>query len=95
MYVKIHISGDSHVIAVCDEYLIGKTLKNDVTIKISEHFYKGEKKTEQEVINILKTASNINLIGKNAIQAGLKTGVITKENIKTIQGVPHAQAFAI
>ena len=99
MYIKIHSSGaragNRQVIAVCDEDLLGKTLRDKgLEFKASESFYKGEKKTESEVITILKNAMNINLVGKQAIEAGLKAGVITKENIKTIQGVPHAQAFS-
>ena len=95
MYVKIHSTGDRQVIAVCDEDLIGKTLKEkDREFKITERFYKGEKKTEDEVIIILKDANNINIVGENSIQAALKAGVITKDNLITIQGIPHAQAFS-
>lgn len=100
MYIKIHLSGahagHRQVIAVCDEDLLGRTLsEKGLEFKVSESFYKGEKKTELEVIAILKNAMNINLVGKQSIEAGLKAGVITKENIKTIRGVPHAQAFTL
>lgn len=93
MYIKIHQSQDRSVIAVCDKELIGKTLKdNKIEIKISERFYKGEEQAEDYIIKILKDADNINLMGEKAVNAGLKAGVIVKNNIRTIQGVPHAQA---
>lgn len=99
MYVKIHKTGNPHghqaVIAVCDASLLGKTLREGtITLAISEGFYKGEKKTENEVIAILKQATNVNLVGKEAVNAGLRAGIIEKESILTIEGVPHAQSFA-
>ena len=39
VYCKIHKQQDYHVIAVCDEDILGKTLGKQ---KISEFFYKGE-----------------------------------------------------
>tara|TARA_Y100000310_G_C20633216_1_gene789753 strand:- start:923 stop:1213 length:291 start_codon:yes stop_codon:yes gene_type:complete len=96
LYLKIHKSEFSEIIAVCDSNLLGKTLKQeDFELTISEDFYKGEEKTEQEVILILKNADNANLIGENAVSAGLSAGIISKENIIKIEGVPHAQAYAI
>ncbi len=100
MYVKIHSAGahagNRQIVAVCDDDLLGKVLREKgIEFKVSESFYKGEKKTEAEVIAILKTASNINLVGKQAVEAGLKANVISKENVVVIQGVPHAQAFTL
>jgi len=96
MYVKTHAnSGEGNhrcVIAVCDKNLLGKTLQQgDIEIKVSESFYKGELKEEAEVIVLLKDASNVNLIGKESVAAGIKAGVVEKENVIIIQGVPHAQ----
>lgn len=92
MYIKIHNTGGRIVIAVADKELIGKTLEeNNLELKITERFYKGEEKTEEEIIKILKEATNINLVGKKAINAALKAGIISKENILTIQNIPHAQ----
>ena len=96
MYVKINKSSDSGVVAVCDEDLIGKTLKgNSMELKVSEFFYKGEIKSEAEAIEIMKKAKNLNILGEKSIAAALKAGVITKENIVYVGGVPHAQAYAL
>lgn len=100
MYLKIHYTGERFgnrfVIAVCDEELIGKSLADKkYNIKISESFYKGDIMNEEEVVNILKDTTNANLIGKKAIEAGLKAGIISKDNIINIAGIPHAQAVSI
>jgi len=99
MYLKIHYTGEQYghrfVIAVCDEELIGKTLKDrKYEIKVNESFYKGDIMDEEEVIKILKDSTNANLLGEKATAAGLKAGVITKENIIKISGIPHAQAVS-
>ncbi len=99
IYIKIHrggeFSGYRTVVAACDENLVGKTLKEKGReFKISEAFCKGDKKTEAEVIEILKTAHNVNLVGEEAVNAGIKAGIIQKENVIKINGVPHGQAIA-
>ncbi len=102
MYLKIHATGQRYghrfVVAVCDKSLIGKKLRDkekNIEIEVSERFYKGEEKTEEEVIKILKDATNINLIGEEAVNAGLKAEMITEENIIMIKGVPHAQFYSL
>jgi uncharacterized protein len=96
MYVKIHRSGNRFVVAVCDEDLMGKTFTDkDRQLKISKHFYKGEKKSEEEVVKLLKTCGNANLVGEQSIKAGINAGVIKKENVMIIGGVQHAQIISI
>ena len=99
MYLKIHYTGqrfsNRFVIAVCDENLLNKKLDDGKrSITVSEQFYKGDKKNEKGVIAILKDASNVNLVGKEAVAAGIKAGIISKENVVVIKGVPHAQAVS-
>ena len=60
MYVKIHESEKRIVVAICDEDLIGKTFfENEKQLQITERFYKGDKKSEQEVIEIMKKVREI------------------------------------
>lgn len=99
MYLKIHCTGqrfnNRFVIAVCDENLLNKTLNDGKrSITVSEQFYKGDKKNEREVVAILKDATNANLVGKEAVAAGIKAGIVSKENVAIIKGVPHAQAVS-
>ena len=94
MYIKIHKARHGDVVAVCDEDLLGKTLEEGkYHLRISEHFYKGEKKDVKFIEHILLGADNINLIGKEAIALGLKLKIITKEHSNVIAGVPHAQVY--
>ena len=55
MLVKIHVMEDKEVISVCDSNLIGKTFtEGELELKVSEQFYKGEEKTEEEVSELMK-----------------------------------------
>lgn len=94
MLVKIHKSYRK-IIAVCDSELVGKKFeKGNMQLEVREDFYHGEEKTESEVIEILKIAeaddATFNLVGTKAVKAGIKAGIINKEGIIKIQGVPHA-----
>ena len=96
MYVKIHKTGFSEVVCVCDEDLIDKKFEDgDLQLDITGRFYKGEKKTEEEVIKILKEAGNMNIVGEKSIKAAIKAGIIGKENIIKIKNIPHAQVYNI
>jgi len=95
MYIKIHKAPTGDVIAVGDENILGKTLEDKKNhIKVSEHFYKGEMKDATAIAPILETATNSNLIGKEAVALGLKLGIIAEGKVIVIAGVPHAQVYA-
>ena len=94
MYIKIHKVPTGEVVAVCDEAILGKTLEDKkYTVKVSEHFYKGERKDVRSITPMLKAATYINIIGEEAVALGLKLKIITQENIILIAGVPHAQIY--
>ncbi len=96
MYVKIHESEHSVVVAVCDESLLGKKISNkDIELNISESFYKGELKEKEEVINILKEASNANLAGDESVSCGIEAGIISEDSVLSVGGVKHAQFYSL
>ena len=96
MYLKIHKSGDSTIVALCDRELIGKTLKEgNIKVTITEEFYKGELITREEAVGILSKAGNVNLFGEKAVSCAIECGVVDKDNVKVINEVAHAQIFRI
>ena len=96
MYVKIHHSGDKVVIAICGEELVGKKIsEGELVLDISERFYKGEKKSKEEVKKILENAENINLVGEKAVKFAKELGILNKESIVIIRGIPHAQIIVL
>ena len=96
IFVKIHKTKFRDVIAVCDSNLIGKKFEEkDLQLTITERFYKGEVMAEEKIITLLENAENVNIVGKESIKIGIKAGIIIKENIITIEGIPHAQYATI
>ena len=80
------------VVAICDEELIEKELKiKNHKIKISREFYGGELIDENVAVKAMEKATIGNLIGKKIVELAKKKGFVTKENVISISGVPHAQ----
>ena len=96
-YVKTHKDLrrlERSVTAICDENLINKKLKDkDIEIEITERFYKGDLKDTEETKEIIRTAPNLNLAGKNTIELAKK--VIEIQTIKTIKGIPTAHIVCL
>ena len=98
MYFKLHERGGHSVLAACDKELIGKTFEEKGAIldlaKYSS-FYKGESCTEKELLSRIPLASSLNLVGKKAVAAGLKSGLFSQKEVKYINGIPHIQLYKI
>ena len=95
MYVKFHRES-STIVAICDQDIIGKEFhEGKFHLQVSESFYKGELKTEEEVREIMLQFSSLNIVGKESINLALALGVISPESLLTIQGVPHAQTLSL
>lgn len=92
MYLKIHESY-RNVVAICDAELVGKKFEEGKRqLDCRENFYKGKKVTKEEAVKILQLQadndSTFNIVGEKSIQAAIKAGIITKESVHKIQGIP-------
>ncbi len=81
--------------AICDSELLGKYFEEDLfQLDIKESFYKGNKRTEEEVIKIIldmkKEDATFNIAGEKSVQTAIKAGLISEDAVKKIQGVPFA-----
>ena len=98
MYFKLHERGGQKVLAACDKELIGKTLEEKgAHLDLAKYasFYKGESCTEKELLSMMPLASSLNLVGKKAVAAGLKSGLFSQKEVKYINGIPHIQIYKI
>ena len=92
MQVRIHKSY-REIIAISDSNLLGKTFEQgNAQLEVKEAFFKGEEKTKQEVIEIIKKMqaedATFNIVGKESTQTALEAGIIQKQEIREIQGIP-------
>ncbi len=91
MLVKIHKAEKRKIVSICDENLIGKTFEEkDLQLKVSERFYKGEKLSENQILEQIKDADYINIVGEESINFMLKNKFIFKSGVIKIQNIPHA-----
>lgn len=95
MIVNVHKTQDGKkIVAICDEDLIGKKfVEKNIQLDLSSNFYNGERKSEDEIIKILDDAYIVNMVGKNSVNLGKKTGIILENNVIYVKGIPHAQAI--
>lgn len=94
MLIKIHTSY-RNTIAICDSDLIGKKFEeNNKMLDLTTTFFKGEEKSEQEIIEIIEKGTyedfTFNIVGKESIELALRIGLIKQEGVSTIQEIPVA-----
>jgi len=96
IFCKLHVLHGKSVLACCDQELTGKTVKEgEIEFSIRESFYKGKKVGEKELKQWMEEADSINLIGKKTVAVALENEWIKKEDIVTIDKIPHVQIFKL
>jgi len=94
MFIKV-IKSYRDVVAVCDASILGKRFEQgNLQLDIKESFYRGEEVSEEKAIEIMKSMSEedstFNIAGEKSVNAAIKAGVISKESVGKIQGIPFA-----
>ncbi len=101
IYVKLYDTERGPMLAMCDKDLLGKVLEDgDVTLDLKSYrsFYEGDlvpnDSTADRILVKLKVAS-ANIVGKESIDAAIRSKIIDKGNVKKIKGIPYAQAYLV
>ncbi len=93
--MKVYSRGTELLVAACDADLLGRTLREgELRLHVSS-FYDGEDVTEEEFVRQLKQATIGNLVGKKTVEAARRAGLVGKDGVLLIEGVPHAQLFVM
>lgn len=79
IWVKQH--GD--LVAACDQDVLAAKPEG-----VSEYFFKGQLMEPKELVEMLKTATNVNLLGKEATRVGEEAGIVSK--VGSLRGIPFA-----
>lgn len=97
VYVKAwKVRAGETMIAVCDCDVIGKKVcEGRLVLDVSREFYEGERMTVEAAVDVLKTATVANFVGKNAVRCGIEAGLVHEDAVISIGGVPHAQFVQI
>lgn len=80
------------VLAAADRKVLNRDLREGIMhLKVDESFYGSVTVPDDTFISSLSICTIANLVGSHTIELAVKNGFINRENIITIQGVPHAQ----
>jgi len=94
MQLKIHESYRK-IVSLADTNLIGKVFEEGIRqIDVKEAFFNGEEIDSEKAIEVLKDMdiedATFNIVGKESVQCAIDAGVIRKEGVMNIGGVPLA-----
>jgi hypothetical protein len=79
------------LVIICDSKLIGKEYKQgEFRLKVDRSFYSGQEASVTECLAALRCATIANMVGSIVKQA-IEEGIVDRENVIKIRGVPHAQ----
>ncbi|NDB32447.1 MAG: DUF424 family protein [Nitrososphaeria archaeon] len=93
-FVKTSNYQSNNMLNMCDEDLLGKTLKNgNAQINISQSYYGQRLVDSAEAQMLLQNCSVLNLVGKNTIQMSVDLKIGSQQGVKTIDGVPFLIVF--
>ena len=93
-FVKIHRSYRA-VVAICDAELIGKKFEEGKRqLDVRDNFYRGKELNSDKTIAVMKTQrredATFNIIGKHSVDAAIEIGLIDKNSVGKINGIPFA-----
>jgi len=84
------------MVALCDSHVIGKKVcEGKLVLDASRDFYCGDLVTSEAAVDTLRLATVANLVGKEAVRCGVEAGLIHKDAVMSIGGIPHAQFVQI
>ncbi|MDP3992137.1 MAG: DUF424 family protein [Candidatus Pacearchaeota archaeon] len=94
MFIKV-IKSYRDIVAICDSSILGKKFEQGkFQLDVKESFYRGEMVSEEKAIEIMKKMAaedaTFNIAGEKSVNAAIKAGVISKESIGKVQGIPFA-----
>ena len=94
--LKVYRHGTEILVAVCDPDILGKVFEEgDLVIEVTEKFYGNRRVKKEEVIKALRYATIANITGVNSVECAIEAGIIDRERVLWIAGVPHAQMVRI
>ena len=82
------------MVNMSDAELIGRNIiDGELKINISENYYGKQIVEKDEAISLLKSASIMNLVGKDTISLAIELGIGSKDGVKIISDIPFLIIF--
>ena len=82
------------MVNMCDAELIGTdVIDGKLKIHISENYYGKKLVDKDEALSLLKSASIMNLVGKETISLAIDLGIGSESGVKIISDIPFLIIF--
>ena len=93
--LKVHKTGDGRkLVCVTDEELLGKKFEEGSRqLDFTSSFYKGEQKPDDLIEKHIMSSYTTIFSGRDSVAYGLRLGVIGKQGILIVKGIPQAQCM--
>lgn len=84
----------STMLNICDEELVGRTLKkDDFVMNISKSYFGQRTVGRSEAEDLMKKCSILNMAGQQTIEMSISLKIGTRQGVKEIDGVPFLIVF--
>ncbi len=94
VFLRTFATEKGTLVACCDEELMGKTFREGkLRLSLGAGFYGDTLFGLGEALILLDKADNLNLVGKNVIDAAIEKGIVHPEAVILISGIPHVQVM--
>lgn len=92
VYLNIIKTRDEILVAACDKNLLGKEFREgELHIYVNEKFYQGTLVNIKYALEEIERSTIANLVGEKIISEAIKAGLLHKDSVIYIQGIPHVQ----
>ena len=92
--VRISDYQKNTMVNMCDAELMGKdVVDGKLKIHINENYYGKKIVDKDEAIYLLKSASIMNLVGKDTISLAIDLGIGSESGVKIISNIPFLIIF--
>ncbi len=82
------------LVNICDEELLGTTVKNhELEMPISREYFGGEKVSESEAIDLVKNSSIVNLAGSRIVDRVVKANLASMRAVKQVGAVSFLMIY--
>jgi len=84
------------LVAACDDDLLGKTFREGkLKLEVDRKFYGEDLSTIEEAMAAIQNADIANLVGVRVVESAVKRGLVDRQAVITIAGIPHVQVVKI
>lgn len=93
VYIKIYRTNGEITVAACDADVLGKVLSDTnrgIRFHVDPAFFKGDLKSVEELVELLRIASNATLVGRAVVEAAMKAGYVHPDAILVVEDTPIA-----